>query len=77
MYDGDYYWLMAQYNQWMNHKVYSLCDAITDTERKKDRGAFFEIDPWNSESPSLRRQGLDGTLHRKSDSQCTYWPNSV
>ena len=33
---------MAQYNQWMNHKIYSLCDAITDTERKKDRGAFFK-----------------------------------
>ena len=42
MYDGDYYWLMAQYNQWMNDKIYSLCDTITDTERKKDRGAFFK-----------------------------------
>lgn len=37
-----HYQLFAQYNQWMNAKLYEVCDKISDDERKKDRGAFFK-----------------------------------
>jgi uncharacterized damage-inducible protein DinB len=37
----DYCRLMARYNSWMNERVYALCAAMTDAERKRDRGAFF------------------------------------
>jgi uncharacterized damage-inducible protein DinB len=33
---------MAEYNAWMNDKVYSACAPLTDAERKRDRGAFFK-----------------------------------
>ena len=33
---------MAQYNQWMNQRLYGLCGTIPDDERKRDRGAFFK-----------------------------------
>ncbi|MBK8261902.1 MAG: DinB family protein [Nannocystis sp.] len=32
---------MARYNRWMNEKLYSAAEALTDAERKCDRGAFF------------------------------------
>jgi uncharacterized damage-inducible protein DinB len=32
---------MAAYNRWMNEKIYAVCAALTDAERKQDRGAFF------------------------------------
>ena len=32
---------MAQYNRWMNERLYEVCDGIPDEERKEDRGAFF------------------------------------
>jgi uncharacterized damage-inducible protein DinB len=32
---------MARYNRWMNEKLYALCAGLSDTERKKDRHAFF------------------------------------
>ncbi len=41
MNDLTYYTLMANYNQWMNQKLYGVCDQISDQERKSDRGAFF------------------------------------
>jgi len=41
MYQGNYYQMMAQYNRWMNRKLYATCAAIPDAERKKDLGAFF------------------------------------
>lgn len=34
--------IQAQYNQWMNDHFYSLCDSISDEERKHDVGAFFK-----------------------------------
>jgi len=37
----EYCRLMAQYNRWMNQKVYDVCAALDDAERKQDRGAFF------------------------------------
>jgi uncharacterized damage-inducible protein DinB len=32
---------MADYNRWMNGKVYETCQSIADSDRKKDLGAFF------------------------------------
>jgi uncharacterized damage-inducible protein DinB len=34
--------LMAQYNEWMNSRLYALCATLPDTELGKDRGAFFK-----------------------------------
>jgi uncharacterized damage-inducible protein DinB len=34
--------LMAQYNRWMNEKVFSTCFKLTDSQRKENRGAFFK-----------------------------------
>ena len=42
MFDGTYALLMAEYNRWMNEKVYAGCARLTDEERKRDRGAFFK-----------------------------------
>jgi uncharacterized damage-inducible protein DinB len=32
---------MAQYNRWMNQRLYACCEDIDDVERKRDKGAFF------------------------------------
>jgi uncharacterized damage-inducible protein DinB len=42
MKQGSYYELMAEYNHWMNQKLYALCAEISDEIRKQDRGAFFK-----------------------------------
>jgi uncharacterized damage-inducible protein DinB len=34
--------LMAQYNEWMNSRMYALCATLPDAELRKDRGAFFK-----------------------------------
>ena len=41
MFDGTYPHLMAEYNRWMNGKIYTACATLSDEERKRDRGAFF------------------------------------
>ncbi|SEN69812.1 DinB family protein [Nitrosomonas marina] len=33
--------LLAQYNQWMNRRLYDVCSHLSDEERKKERKAFF------------------------------------
>jgi uncharacterized damage-inducible protein DinB len=33
---------MAAYNRWMNDRLYALCAALGDAERKCERGAFFK-----------------------------------
>ncbi len=33
--------LMADYNQWMNTKIYQACGQLSPTELALDRGAFF------------------------------------
>jgi uncharacterized damage-inducible protein DinB len=33
---------MAAYNRWMNERLYALCAGLSDSERKRDRGAFFK-----------------------------------
>jgi uncharacterized damage-inducible protein DinB len=42
MFTGTYALLMAEYNRWMNEKVYAACATLADAERKRDRGAFFK-----------------------------------
>ena len=32
---------MALYNKWQNETLYRLCDALSDEDRKRDRGMFF------------------------------------
>lgn len=38
---AEYARVMAAYNRWMNGKLYALCAALPDAERKRDLGAFF------------------------------------
>lgn len=33
--------VLAEYNGWMNGKLYAVCATLADEERKRDRGAFF------------------------------------
>jgi len=33
---------MAQYNRWMNRKLYDAASRISDEERRRDLGAFFK-----------------------------------
>jgi|GEM_PF-221243 uncharacterized damage-inducible protein DinB len=42
MYDRNYAETMAEYNHWMNLKLYAVCAAIADEQRREDRGAFFK-----------------------------------
>ena len=42
MYQGDTYSLMADYNAWMNRKLYDAAAGLPDGERKRDLGAFFK-----------------------------------
>ncbi|AUX25791.1 diguanylate cyclase [Sorangium cellulosum] len=37
----DYVTLMAEYNAWMNRRMFEVCAGLSDDERKRDRGAFF------------------------------------
>lgn len=37
----DYARTMSAYNRWMNERLYATCAALSDDERKADRGAFF------------------------------------
>jgi uncharacterized damage-inducible protein DinB len=39
--NADYARVMAAYNQWMNRKLYALCEGIPDDDRKRDMGAYF------------------------------------
>lgn len=37
----EHFTLMAEYNQWMNEKVYTAAGHLSSQELAKDRGAFF------------------------------------
>ena len=41
MITSQYCVTMAEYNSWMNTKLYALCATLSDVERKKDLQAFF------------------------------------
>lgn len=38
----ELYQTFAAYNRWMNEKTYAVAAAMTDAERRQDRGAFFK-----------------------------------
>lgn len=38
----QYFELKAQYNRWMNDKLYEACRHITEEQRRKDLGAYFK-----------------------------------
>jgi uncharacterized damage-inducible protein DinB len=42
MFTGAYPELMAEYNRWMNEKVFAACANLGDEERRRDRGAYFK-----------------------------------
>jgi uncharacterized damage-inducible protein DinB len=42
MYNRSYYEMMADYNYWMNQKLYAICAEIPDEKRKENLGAFFQ-----------------------------------
>ncbi|GAX41251.1 DinB family protein [Tolypothrix sp. NIES-4075] len=42
MCDRTYYETMAEYNFWMNQKLYTICAEIPDDKRREDLGAFFK-----------------------------------
>ncbi len=33
---------MAQYNEWVNSRMYALCATLPDEDLRRDRGAFFK-----------------------------------
>ena len=35
------YRFLARYNRWMDLRLYDACEALSDEERKRQRGAFF------------------------------------
>lgn len=37
----EYVRAMARYNSWQNENIYGAADALTDMQRKEQRGAFF------------------------------------
>jgi uncharacterized damage-inducible protein DinB len=41
MIDGAYVQRMARYNRWQNENLYGVADALSDDERRRERGAFF------------------------------------
>jgi uncharacterized damage-inducible protein DinB len=42
MIDTKYCQLMAEYNAWMNSKVYAACSTLTLDALLEDQGAFFK-----------------------------------
>jgi uncharacterized damage-inducible protein DinB len=41
MIDAAYVQRMARYNRWQNENLYGAADALSDAERRRERGAFF------------------------------------
>ena len=41
MSESQRYILLAQYNQWMNVKLYEMCFKLSENDLREDRGAFF------------------------------------
>ena len=42
MFTGTQPELFAEYNRWMNQKLYAAAAQLSDAQRKEDRGAFFK-----------------------------------
>src|ERR1700694_5014623 len=41
MIDRAYVQRMARYNRWQNENLYGVADTLPDSERRRERGAFF------------------------------------
>ena len=41
MFQGSYPVLLAEYNAWMNRRMYAACAGVSDQERRRDHGIFF------------------------------------
>jgi uncharacterized damage-inducible protein DinB len=41
MIDSSYVQRLARYNRWQNENLYGVADALSDAERRRERGAFF------------------------------------
>ncbi len=41
MIDRDHCQLLANYNRWLNQRLYAVCADLSEVEQKRDRGAFF------------------------------------
>lgn len=41
MLDKNLFLLLAEYNQWMNSKIYEVCSELSNDELRLERGAFF------------------------------------
>jgi hypothetical protein len=41
MIDLAYVQRMARYNRWQNQSLYGVADALSEDERRRERGAFF------------------------------------
>ena len=41
MIDGAYVLRMARYNRWQNENLYSAADRLSESERRRERGAFW------------------------------------
>jgi len=42
MFQDSYPVLMAEYNRWMNQRMYLACGTLSDAVRKADQGLFFK-----------------------------------
>ena len=41
MFTLELFEIFARYNRWMNEKLYTICENMSDEERKRDLGAPF------------------------------------
>lgn len=64
-YDGTKYQLMAEYNRWMNEKIYTICLDIPDEKRKEDWDAFFKSIHGTLDPILWRNRALWGRLPQK------------
>jgi uncharacterized damage-inducible protein DinB len=69
MFQGTQTELFAEYNLWMNEKLYAAAAQLTDAQRKRDLGAFFKslhgtLDHilWGDTAWLARLQGRQVTL---------------
>ena len=42
MFQGSYPVLMAEYNHWMNRRMYAACATLKDEERRRNHGLYFK-----------------------------------
>ncbi|MDJ0515777.1 MAG: hypothetical protein QNJ74_05735 [Trichodesmium sp. MO_231.B1] len=37
----DYFQRLSRYNNWMNEKIYLVCESIADSVPREDKAVFF------------------------------------